>query len=288
MTIINDKIPAIQVTKYDGTSEPFKPTNLKRSLSKSGANQDQIEAVYEKIARNVYDGMATKKLYQMAFTALREIKKSYAARYNLKRALQQLGPEGFYFEQWVARLFQDYGFEAITGQIVQGRAVTHEIDVIALKHEQMLAIECKFRNDTEARISVTTPMAFMSRLQDIKGVVHTIFNKQKPITDGRLVTNAYFTSDSIKFAEHYGLHLLAWSYPENNAIRDRVDKNAEYPITCLTTLTQDQKGILLKNGCILVKDLVQNPGFLSKAFIKKANTEQILCEAQELIRLDNG
>src|SRR5690606_16527292 len=201
---------------------------------------------------------------------------SYAARYSLKKALRDLGPEGFYFEEWIGKLFANAGYQTITGKTIQGHAVTHEIDVIAAKGDSMLAIECKFRNDVDANISVTTPMYFLSRVKDIKGLPFSFFGTTQQFTDGWLVTNAYLTSDSISFGEYYKLNMLAWDYPAQHSIKKQVDKLELYPVTCLTNLNGLEKSLLLKQGCILVRDLVENPSYLEKLQAAKHQKNRIL------------
>ncbi len=273
----------MRVKKYTGELVPFDESALRHSLTRSGANEEEVNLVYKTIQSSLYDGISTKELYEMAFNTLRGQKNSYAARYSLKKAIRELGPEGFYFEKWIARLFQEDGYKAITGQTVQGHAVSHEIDVVALKGNEMLAIECKFRNDAEAKISVTTPMYFKSRKDDITGISYTFFNKQQEFTDGWLVTNAYLTKDSIAFGEYYKMNLLAWDYPKDNSIKLRVDSNAEYPVTCLTNITDQDKAMLLKNQCILVKDLLHQPQVLDQIEVPKDKQSLIIKEAIELV-----
>jgi len=185
----------MRVTKYSGELVPFNVDSLKHSLVRSGADDDQVDQVYKDIDSHLYDGISTRELYELAFDSLKKQRNSFAARYSLKKALRDLGPEGFYFEDWIGRLFSEEGYQTVTGQVVQGHAVSHEIDVVAVKEgEGMLAIECKFRNDVDAKISVTTPMYFMSRVKDIKDKDFEFFGKKRQFTDGWLVTNAYLTS----------------------------------------------------------------------------------------------
>jgi len=271
------------VKKYSGELVPFDESSLRHSLSRSGATQEEVDHAYLTIQESLYDGITTKELYQLAFDALKRKKNSYAARYSLKKALMELGPEGFYFEEWIAKLYQEDGYKTITGQTIQGHAVTHEIDVIAAKGNEMIAIECKFRNNPEEKISVTTPMYFKSRKEDIWELSYPFFNENRKFTDGLLITNAYLTKDSIAFGNFYKLNLLSWDYPEGNSIKNKVDNNGEYPITCLTTLTPQDKAMLLKNQCILVKDIIKDLGFLEKIEIPKSKQKEILDEANELI-----
>lgn len=273
----------MRVTKYSGELVPFNVDSLKHSLVRSGADDDQVDQVYKDIDSHLYDGISTRELYELAFDSLKKQRNSFAARYSLKKALRDLGPEGFYFEDWIGRLFSEEGYQTVTGQVVQGHAVSHEIDVVAVKEgEGMLAIECKFRNDVDAKISVTTPMYFMSRVKDIKDKDFEFFGKKRQFTDGWLVTNAYLTSDTKDFGAYYKLNLLSWDYPSENSIKARVDHKGLYPITCLTNLSEIEKKELLKKRCILVLDLVKNPAFLDKLEIAEAKKKTILLEANEL------
>ena len=273
----------MQVKKHSGELVAFNPDSLKHSLTRSGASEKQVQLVYQDIREKVYDGISTRELYELAFDSLKNQRNTYAARYSLKKALRELGPEGFYFEKWIAKLFEDDGYQTITGQTVEGNAVSHEIDVVALKGEQMLAVECKFRNDIDAKISVTTPMYFMSRVKDVSDKKYSFFNGQHNFTDGWLVTNAYLTSDSKDFGRYYNLNLLAWDYPKEKSIKLRVDDNGLYPVTCLTTLSDADKDLLLKKQCILVKDLLAKPSVLDSTQNSADKKKSILKEANELI-----
>src|SRR5690606_18576682 len=142
----------MQVKKYSGELVPFNGDALRGSLSRSGANSDQVNQVYERVINKLYDGISTRELYQLAFDTLKTVRTSYAARYSLKKALRELGPEGFYFEKYIAHLLREAGYESTTGQTVQGHAVSHELDVVAYKNGKLVTAECKFRNDIDAKI----------------------------------------------------------------------------------------------------------------------------------------
>lgn len=273
----------MQVKKHSGELVEFNPNSLKFSLTRSGASNADVEKVFKELQPQLYDGISTRELYELAFKHLKNVRNTFAARYSLKKAIRDLGPEGFYFEKWIARLFQEDGYQSITGQLIEGHAVSHEIDVVAVKGEELLAVECKFRNDVDAKISVTTPMYFMSRVKDISDKKYTFFNKTLNVTQGWLVTNAYLTSDSVDFGKYYKMNLLSWDYPVESSIKVRVDNNGEYPITCLTTITSQEKALLLKYHCILVKDIVRDPKMLSTLDLDDKKREDVLLEATELI-----
>lgn len=273
----------MQVKKYSGELVPFNGEALRHSLSRSGANSDQVNEVYNSVVGEIYDGISTRELYQLAFDTLKTVRNSFAARYSLKKALRDLGPEGFYFEKYISHLLRSIGYESTTGQTVQGHAVSHELDVVAYKDGKLMTAECKFRNDIDAKISVTTPMYYLSRFKDISGIDYDFFGEKLQFQEGWLITNAYFTSDSIDFATYYGINLLSWDYPKENSIKRRVDKAVFYPVTCLTTLSDLEEQQLLKNQLILVKDIVNNPDKLDILGLNKDRKEKVLKEASELL-----
>lgn len=275
----------MRVKKYSGELVAFQPESLKNSLSKSGASPDEVAQVFEQISVEMYDGISTRELYEKAYAYLKKVKNVYAAKYSLKKALRDLGPEGFYFEKWVCSLLHTMGFQTRNGQTLQGHAVTHEIDVIAIKDNEFNIAECKFRNDVDAKISVTTPMYYLSRMKDVSNIAYHYFGKDRYVTKGWLITNAYFTKDALRFGTHYGINMLSWDYPAGNSIKNLTDAGYLYPITCLTELSGAQKKKLLDHNILLVKDFVakENKDRLNNIFKNKKQLQEVLQEAENLL-----
>jgi len=98
-----------------------------------------------------------------------------------------------------------------------------------------------------------------------------------------IVTNNKFTTDAIQFGNCSGLSMLSWDYPEKNGIRDLVDRFRIYPITCLTTLTNEEKDELLILDCITVKDLIQKPDYLNTIELSHNRIKNVLKEANQLV-----
>ena len=268
-----------------GETVEFEISKLENSLRNSGAGEQSLKRVLETILPKCFDGITTGELYRMAFEELKKISNSVAARYSLKKALLELGPAGFYFEQWIARVFQTIGYKTETGQLIKGHAVTHEADVIAKKDDKTYWVECKFRNAEDTKISVTTPMYVLSRIKDISNIQYNLFGTKTEFTDGWLITNTYFTKDSIAFSEYYGLRLLSWDYPKDKNIKSLVDQNALYPITCLTTLDGKQKQKLLEEKCVLAKELFNNQNLLNILELNEEKKSEVLKEARELMTI---
>ena len=275
----------MKIKNNAGEIVEFEISKLENSLRNSGAGEQSLKRVLETILPKCFDGITTGELYRMAFEELKKISNSVAARYSLKKALLELGPAGFYFEQWIARVFQNIGYKTETGQLIKGHAVTHEADVIAKKDDKTYWVECKFRNAEDTKISVTTPMYVLSRIKDISNIQYNLFGTKTEFTAGWLITNTYFTKDSVAFSEYYGLRLLSWDYPKDKNIKSLVDQNALYPITCLTTLDGKQKQKLLEEKCVLAKELFNNQNLLNILELNEEKKSEVLKEARELMTI---
>lgn len=220
----------------------------------------------------------------MAFSLLKKISNSHAARYNLRAALQLLGPAGFFFEKYIARLFEADDYQTKTNLILQGKCVSHEIDVALKKDDIISMVECKFHGGRDANSDVKVPLYILSRFNDLKDKKHPIFSNRDEISKCWIVTNNRFTTDAVGFAICSGMSLLSWDYPLNNNIRTKIDAKHLYPITCLTTLSIAEKDKLLILNVILVKELLSNSECLQKIGISTARIKNILKEASELCK----
>ncbi|MEH6305324.1 restriction endonuclease [Olivibacter sp. CPCC 100613] len=273
----------MKVKKYSGELVDFDLRRLKGSLVKSGASSETVELIWEKMSKTIFDGMSTRQLYKLAFQLLKQQRNSLAARYSLKKALRDLGPTGYLFEKWVARLFEHTDHQTLTGLILEGNAVSHEVDVIAQKGNDLLLVECKFRNTVDAKVSVTNPMYFLSRFVDLRDKEFNFFNRPTKFTQAWLVTNAYLTKDAIEFGNYYQLNLLSWDYPSGISIKSRVDSAGLYPLTCLTSINTQEKDKLLSLNYILVKDIVEKPDILEHIGATTYRRRKIYQEADELV-----
>lgn len=274
----------MKIVKHSGDIVDFNSEKLKSSLLKSGANSDVVNDILKSIRKELYEGIPTKKIYKMAFALLKKEANAHAARYNLRSALQLLGPSGFFFEKYIARLFQAEHFETKLNLTLQGKCVSHEIDVLIKKNNLISMVECKFHAGREAVSDVKVPMYILSRFNDLKDKEYSIFSKKDSISKCWIVTNNRFTSDAIAFAKCSGLNLLSWNYPELNNLKTKNDFDYLYPVTCLTTLSLGEKDKLLILDVLLVKEIVNNSECLEKIGLSPNRIKNVLKEASELCK----
>jgi Restriction endonuclease len=272
----------MKIVKHSGDIVDFIPAKLKQSLLKSGANTRVVDTILQTINKEIYEGISSKQIYKMAFGLLKKASNSHAARYNLKEAIRLLGPAGFFFEKYIARLFAAEHYETKTNLILQGKCVSHEIDVVIRKDQVISMVECKFHMGKDINSDVKVPMYILSRFNDLKERKHAIFSGKESISKCWIVTNNRFTSDAITFAKCSGLSLLSWNYPENNNIKTKNDNNYLYPITCLTTLSLAEKEKLLILDVILVNEIINNSSYLERIGVSSNRIKNVLKEASEL------
>lgn len=275
----------MRVTKFSGEIVAFERDKLKKSLVKSGASEAEIGHVLETIEKELYDGISTKKIYKMAFQLLKKVSNFHAAKYNLRAAIMALGPAGFYFEKFIAKVFEIEGFQTLINQTLNGKCVSHELDVVLKKDTKISMVECKFHNSQDAKTDVKVPMYILSRFNDLNKNDYFLFNQSSKISKCKIVTNNRFTEDAIQFGTCSGLELLSWNYPVGNSLKDLVDTYHIYPITALTTLTLSEKDKLLIRDIITVRDLLENKDCLTKIDLSQNRIKNILKETNQLCNI---
>ena len=273
----------MKIVKHSGNIVDYNPSKLKQSLLKSGASNLEVDSILHSIENQIYEGISTKQIYKMAFSLLKKASHSQAARYNLKEAIRLLGPTGFFFEKYIARLFASENYQTLTNFILQGKCVSHEIDVLIKKDNVIAMVECKFHMGIDANSDVKVPMYILSRFNDLKDRQHTIYTRKDIISKCWIVTNNKFTADAIAFAKCSKLHLLSWNYPEKDNLKTKNDTHHLYPVTCLTTLSLAEKDKLLVLDVILVKEIVNNSECLERIGLSSNRIKSVLKEASELV-----
>ncbi|MBL87638.1 MAG: ATPase [Winogradskyella sp.] len=274
----------INIVKHSGDVVPFDAKKLINSLRRAKANEELIQQIVEEVNASLYDGMTTKQIYKMAFKMLKGKSSVSASRYKLKKAIMELGPTGFPFEKFVAKILEQEGFQTQAGVIVQGHCVTHEIDVAALKDDKHYMIECKFHSDKGRFCDVKIPLYIQSRFIDVERQWKMKPSHDRKFHQGWVYTNTRFTTDAIQYAECIGLGLTSWDYPKNNSLKYRIDMAGLHPLTALTTMTKAEKTKLLDKGIVLCKELHETPTLLNEIGVDKTRHKKILEDSEALCK----
>lgn len=259
------------VIKADRTREPFSEQKVLASIKRARIPHHLQGEVLSNIKSKLYDGISTDEIYRHILNYLNTSSQPYTrSRYSLKESIMMLGPTGYPFEDFIAKLLENAGYQTKVRQILSGQCITHEIDVIAEKDGKTAMIEAKFHNNPGTRSEVQTALYIQARFEDVR-----IRNK---IDEAWLVTNTKTTIDATTYAQCAGLKVISWDYPQGEGLRDMVEKSGLHPVTLLTSLSNSQKMTLLENHVTLCREIKKNPGVLDMLYLTKLDRQKTLTE----------
>jgi len=277
------EIQPIYVTKADGKKELFDTGKLEFSLKRAGASSKVVMEILNSITDSVEDGVTTHDIYEQAFGLLHSHDKPVAIKYSIKRAIMELGPSGFPFEDFVAEIFRSKGYEAVTGQIVRGFCVEHEIDVVAWKEGELIMVEAKFHNTPGVRSDLKVALYVKARFDDLRKMTFNYGGKERELTQGWLVTNTKFTSTAIEYGScQGGMVMIGWNYPPHGNLHDMILEAKLHPLTCLVSMNGREKKALLDQGVVLCKTITDNPQLLEAIGMAEEERKKVIEEIRAL------
>ena len=268
----------INVLKADGKLEAFDEEKLKDSIDRAGIPPEIQNQVLNHVKSRIYENIPTSEIYKHIEEFFGEKEDHYSrSRYSLKRAIMELGPTGFPFELYVSKIYEVLGYHVETNQILLGKCVNHEVDVIASKDSEKIMIECKFHNKVGIKSDLHVALYTKSRFDDLK-------NKHN-FTKSILVTNTKITIDGLAYADCEGIEVLSWGLPLGGSIRDLVEKHKLYPVTQLSFLNLTQKQELLSKGVVLISQICKDPNILDQISIPDHMREEAMKHAKAVCNL---
>ena len=270
----------IMVVKRSGEHEPFSERKVRTSLERAGADDDLIETIVSRVTRELYDGISTREIYSHVFSLLTELQSPVVSRYDLKRAIMELGPSGFPFEIFVAGVLQAQGFTVAVGQIVQGKCIDHEVDIIAQKGSRHYMIEAKFHNQPGLKSDIKDALYTYARFLDVEQAWVEFAGHRAHLHQAWLVTNTKVTSKVREYARCAGMRVTSWNYPSRASLRLMVEESGLLPVTCLRSLDREARARLIEEGIIFCQELAER----DVDFLTGDQLEQVRREALEACR----
>lgn len=263
------------VIKANGEKEAFSVEKLQKSIARAGIPQDMQDEVVAHVQGELHDNIPTKDIYHHIVEFLGKKGNTFhKAKYSLKQALMELGPTGYPFEDYLSHLLMAEGFTTSVRNILMGKCISHEIDVVAKRGKDTVMVEAKFHNSTGIKTDVQVALYTQARFEDVAEKNHFT----KPL----LVTNTKATSDVITYAKCVGMDVISWDYPTGDSLREAVETYGLYPITALTHLPKTFQQQLLEQGIVLSKDICANPSLITNLPLSDEDKKHILNEASFL------
>lgn len=275
----------VNIVKASGEIEPFSEQKLRRSLERVDAPAALITDIVEHIKSELKEGLKTSEIYSHAFSLLKKKEHFTASRYSIKKALLELGPSGYPFENIVAELLKLDGYAVETGKITQGHCISHEVDVAARKDNRLVLVECKFHNRAGYKTDVKVALYVNARFWDIKKHLLGKSGQNKDNLEVWLVTNTKLSLDAIRYSKCTGIRAIGWGYPyDGRNLQYLLEESGLLPVTCLTSLTRTQKGELLRQGLVICREIVEKKEILKSIGLSNNRIVKVLKEVQELYR----
>lgn len=272
----------IFITKTNGKREEFDVKKVAYSLKKAGASDRGIQTVLEHLQDSIHEGMSTHDIYKEAFSLMHAQEKLPALRYSLRRSIMDLGPSGFPFEKFLGEIFKKEGFSILTDQVVKGRCVEHEVDVVAYNDEKLIMAEVKFHNELGVKSDLKVALYVKARMDDLKNSSFNYGGKERKLDEGWLITNTKFSAPAIQYAECAGLKMIGWNYPVGGGLETIIEKSALHPVTVLTTLSEGHKKQLMDSGVVLCGSVRHNQSVLKPLGLNDSEIQSVVDETKLL------
>lgn len=271
------------VIKASGREEVFDSGKLISSLVRSGAPEDVAAEIAKKVEVQISPSSHTRHIYRLAKRMLRKYNHVSGIRYSIKKAISSLGPSGYPFEKYFAKILAAYGYSVELNRVIEGFCVSHEVDVLASKDKEQCVIECKYHTEGGKATDVKVAMYVHSRVEDIKKA-SALQKGGLQVTQGWLVTNTRCTSDAIRFADCTGLKIVSWRHPEADSLEKMIEGKKLYPVTILSAMKKQSLDVLLRNNIVLAQDIadMDEQTFIRKSGLDIRTAAALKAEADKL------
>ena len=235
------------VVKASGKKEELDVEKVRKTCLRAGASKELADKIAKEVEKRAYDGITTKEILDLILKLLEEEPEA-ATRYDLKRAIMSLGPTGFPFEKFIAEVLQNYGYKTKVGEILRGKCVNHEIDIVAEKDGKRYLVECKYHNALGIYTDLKVALYTRARFLDLGDNFDQAW----------LVCNTKLTADARKYAKCAGLKITSWRNPRKESLERMIEEKRLYPTTILRSVEGFAKDRLFQAGIMLAKDLLDH------------------------------
>lgn len=264
-----------KIYKSSGIPETFSRKKLIRSLEHSGLPRRKCYSIADKVCQEIHPGSKTSDIYRKTLQLVKQTSPVATAHYSLKRALFDLGPEGHHFEEYIARFFQELGFETTTCEIHQGKFVKHEVDVIAHLPGKRYFAECKFHNRAGIKNDVKISLYVKARWDDLREGP-----QGSDIEKFYIFSNTAFSLDAMIYGKGSGMLLMGVNSPAEDSFLDQIKRLKLYPVTSIRSLPRIVRNELLKKKVVLAKDLLPRRGLLRQLGLSEADINKVMSEVE--------
>lgn len=235
----------MKVIKADGGEEEFKKEKIISTCVRAGKDKKTAQKIAEKIKKKVKNKTSTKKIYDLILKELEKQKDPTSLTYRLREAISQLKPKKF--EDYAKKVLENHGYQCQNRQIIKGKLVEHEVDVVAKKDDQTFLVEVKRHKNPHRYCGLGTVMEVWARLDDI--------NKKKQMFDKVwMFINTKFSAHAINYGMGKNMRLTGWKTNRDFSLEKLIQRE-QFPVTILD-ISKKSKDKLQKKGILTLEELL--------------------------------
>jgi len=271
------------VTKFDGRTQPFNRGKIISTCLRMGISHHQSSEIAGRIEKEATDGITTKEILRKIFLYAKKYRPEIKDRTDLRGALAALRSKPD-FEMFVSFILKEYGYEVQTNQIVSGKCVDHEIDVIAKKGNEILLVEVKHHEQYHTYTGLPVFLEVRSELEDLMEG-YKIKKNRINFTKALIVCNTKISEHAERYAVCRDMGYISWKLPRERNLEQVIEDGKLYPITLLKGMDMMTQDRLISKGIVLLKQLVQmNENELAKKTgIEQSKIKNLVRKAKEII-----
>ncbi|MBN1923889.1 MAG: hypothetical protein JW791_03970 [Nanoarchaeota archaeon] len=270
----------MRVTKRNGEVEEFDTSKVENSLRNSGVSEKTIETVINKILEKNYDLISTDRLYRLIYKLVKKYENKYAASiYSLKQSIMSLGPDGYAFEDFIAKILIQQGTLVETRQVYESMTIPHELDVVGSD----FFIECKYHNSGGITTSIKDVLYSHARFLDLVEAGRK--RKSNNFKQLWIATNTKFSDDCLKYADYWDIKMISWKHKGKDSLSYIVDKFHYYPVTLLPSVSKRTFSLLSKNNILLITEVIKvSDSLLRKIGLNNDEVRRIREDCDKIIK----
>ncbi len=220
-----------------------------------GANREVAFQVAQEVEKRLYENITTQKILQIIFALMRKHKPAVKHLFDLKEgiSLMEAKPE---FEVFVRVLLAYSGFQVKPNTILRGLCGEHEVDALATKDGLTHLVEAKHHNNYHALTGLDESRIARAIIEDVTEG-YTNGATEIKIDRAMIVSNTKYSDHAINYGRCRGILQVGWSSPEGFGLRDIIEKNKLYPLSCLRGVSKEARLRLVDAGIVLIKQLLE-------------------------------
>jgi len=238
----------MQVIKSTGALELFDHKKIYNTVRAAGASKKLASSAVKEVKSKFKKNSPSEEILKFLVDYLKQ-EPGVSQRYNLKRAIMALGPTGFPFEKFFARVLEYYEYKTTVDNKLNGKRIIQEVDIVATDTVKDIKwmVECKYHNEFGIITKLHPALYTYARFLDLK---------RYKFDFPWLVTNTRCSKDAIEYSKGVNLKITSWNYPIKESLQVLVEKKQTYPITILTSVTNEEINKFYDANLVVAKDLL--------------------------------